>query len=379
MAPHKKHSKVHVPKREPQHQEPLRWHSRSIYNILTTIVLAALSAELAKLCLSPVYGSIAASRANLWEIPLFTVSTFKLRIQISFPKLLVLPTAWLSRLYLSRSQLTTITSLLPIFGICIPALQSYLFRLSSIGPVWGPIVTNFCTSSPLFYLSVLSVLSIAEELYVDYKAPEETGRLQQGMTLAVGYLQLAFIIACYSIIEMIQDIFSPVIAWLIRSWSSTSALFSRIGLQAIVSLSYAVLERSYKRLAFFGILPLLHLVSINPHIPLKYNTAALNATLQAGGFSLVARQESLTGYISVLDNVKDGFRVMRCDHSLLGGEWINKPEGHPAVLNEPIYSIFLMLEAVRLVETVSAKSTTDDDINALIVWVQILALELIFH
>ena len=379
MAPQKKNSRTHVPKGELQYEGPTRWHIRSIYKIISTIVLAAVSAEVSKLCLSPVYGSIAASRASLWETSLFTVSNFKIRMQISLPKLLVLPTAWLSRLYLSNSQLATMTDLLPIFGICIPALQSYLFRLSSIGPVWGPIVTGCCTSAPLFHLSVLGVLSIAEELYIDYMAPKEAGALQQGMTLTGAYPQLVFIIACYSIIEMIQDIVSPVIAWLVRSWSGTSALFSRFGLQAIVSLSYAVLERSYKRLAFFGILPLLHLISINPHIPLKYNTAALNATLQAGGFSLVARQESLTGYISVLDNVKDGFRVMRCDHSLLGGEWINKPEGHPAVLNEPIYAIFLMLEAVRLVETVSARSTTASDQNALIVWVQILGLESILH
>lgn len=379
MAPQKTDSRTHVPRGEPQHQGSTRLHSRAVYKIITTILLAALSVEVSKLCLSPVYGSIAASRANLWETPLFTISNIKIRMQVSLPKLLVLPTLWFLRYYLSKSQLATMTDLLPIFGICIPALQSYLFRLSSIGPIWGPIVTGYCTSSPLFYLSILSILSIAEELYIDYMAPKEAGALQQGMTLAVGYPQLAFIIACYSIIEMIQDVFSPVIAWLVRSWSGTSALFSRFGLQAIVSLSYAVLERSYKRLAFFGILPLLHLISVNPHIPLKYNTAALNATLQAEGFSLVARQESLTGYISVLDNIKDGFRVMRCDHSLLGGEWINKPQGHPAVLNEPIYAIFLMLEAVRLVETVSAKSTTDNDKNALIVWVQILGLESILH
>ena len=379
MAPRETDSRVHVPKAEPQHQGPTKWYFRSIYKILITILLAALSAEVSKLCLSPVYGSIAALRANLWETPLFTIFNFKIRTQVSLSKLLLLPTIWFSRLCLSKSQLATMTDLLPIFGICIPALQSYLFRFSSIGPIWGPMLTSSCTSSPLFYLSVLSVLSIAEELYIDHMAPKEAGALQQGMKLAVGYPQLAFIIACCSIIEMIQDIFSPVIAWLVRSWSGTSALFSRFGLQAIISLSYAVLERSYKRLAFFGILPLLHLISVNPHIPSKYNTAALNATLQAGDFSLVARQESLTGYISVLDNVKDGFRVMRCDHSLLGGEWINKPEGHPAVLNEPIYAIFLMLEAVRLVETVSAKSTTENDKNALIVWVQILGLESILH
>ena len=366
MASQRTGSGVHVLKGEPRHQRSKRPHLQSICRILTTIVLAALSAEVSKLCLSPIYGSIAASKANLWETSRFAISDFKIRMHVSLPKVLVLLTASLSRSYLSKSQFATITDLLPIYGTCIPALQSYLFKLSSIGPIWGPIVTHCCTSLPLDYLSILSILSIAEELYMDYMNATKAGALQEGMTSIMRYLQLAFIVVCYAIIETLQDIFSPAIAWLVRSWSGTSALFSRFGLQAIISLSYAVLERSYKRLALFGILPLLHLVSVNPHLPLKYNTAVLNATLHARGFSLVDRQESLTGYISVLDNVKDGFRVMRCDHSLLGGEWTNKPEGHPAVLNEPIYAIFLMLEAVRLVETGSAGNTTDNDKNALI-------------
>ena len=378
MASQRTNSRVHITKGGPNDHGSRRRQLQSIYRILTIIVLAALSAEVSKLCLSPVYGSIATSKANLWETSQVTISNFKIRMYISLPTLLVLLTAPLSRICLGRSQLA-MTDLLPIFGICIPALQSYLYKLSNVGPIWGPIVTGGCTSVLLFYLSVLSVLGTAEELYMSYMYAEGAGALQQGMSPTMHYLQFAFTIVCYAIIETIQAVFRPVIAWLVGSWSGTSALFSRFGLQAIISLSYAVLERSYKRLALFGIFPLLHLVSVNPHLPLKYNTAALNATLQARGFSLVDRQESLTGYISVLDNVKDGFRVMRCDHSLLGGEWINKPEGHPAVLNEPIYAIFLMLEAVRLVETMSAGDTTDNDENALIVWVQILASASILH
>ena len=379
MASQRTDSRVHIPKGEPNDEGSTRWQLQSICRILTIIVLAALSAEVSKLCLSPVYGSIATSKAYLWEASRVTISNFKIRTYISLPNLLVLLTAPLLRSYLGRSQLAMITGLLPIYGICIPALQSYLYKLSSIGPIWGPILTGCCTSVLLFYLSVLSVLGIAEELYMNYMYAEEADALQQGITPTMHCLQLTFTIICYAIIETIQAVFRPVIAWLVGLWSGTSALFSRFGLQAIISLSYAVLERSYKRLALFGILPLLQLVSVNPHLPLKYNTAALNATLQARGFSLVDRQESLTGYISVLDNVNDGFRVMRCDHSLLGGEWINKPEGHPAVLNEPIYAIFLMLEAVRLVQTVSAGDTTDNDKNALIVWVQILASASILH
>ena len=373
MASQRTNPRVHIPKGGSNDHGSTSRKVQSICRILTIIVLAALSAEVSKLCLSPVYGSIATSKANLWETSQVTISNFKIETYMSLPTLLVLLTTPLLRSYLGRSQLAIITGLLPIYGICVPALQSYLYKFSSIGPIWGPIVTGGFTSLLMFYLSVLSILGIAEELYMSCMYAEKADALHQGMTSTMHYLQLALIIVCYAIIETIQAVLRPVIAWLVGSWSGTSALFSRFGLQAIISLSYAVLESSYKRLALFGILPLLHLVFVNPHLPLLYNTAALNATLQARGFSLVDRQESLTGYISVLDNVNDGFRIMRCDHSLLGGEWINKPEGHPAVLNEPIYAIFLMLEAVRLVETVSAGDTRDNDKNALIVWVQMLA------
>lgn len=48
----------------------------------------------------------------------------------------------------------------------------------------------------------------------------------------------------------------------------------------------------------------------------------------------------------MLDNTQLGYRVLRADHSLLGGEWHYKPRG----VREPIYSIFVILEAVRLVD-----------------------------
>ncbi|KAL8808820.1 MAG: hypothetical protein Q9200_003986 [Gallowayella weberi] len=85
------------------------------------------------------------------------------------------------------------------------------------------------------------------------------------------------------------------------------------------------------------------------YTPLPHGNNILNGTLQNFGYSLMARQQSNTGYISVLDNVKDGFRVMRCDHSLLGGEWLQQP-GHEHQLREPVYAVFVMLEAVRLVQ-----------------------------
>jgi len=49
------------------------------------------------------------------------------------------------------------------------------------------------------------------------------------------------------------------------------------------------------------------------------------------------------------------FRVMRCDHSLLGGEWLLTPQRklRGQTERETIYSVFTMLEAVRLVNSTS--------------------------
>lgn len=77
-----------------------------------------------------------------------------------------------------------------------------------------------------------------------------------------------------------------------------------------------------------------------------------NARLRPVGYDLVESKESVTGYVAVFESTKDGFRVLRNDHSLLGGQWLLSPERRRAgaEVNESIYSIFYMLEAVRLVE-----------------------------
>ncbi|KAL9610838.1 MAG: hypothetical protein Q9167_004478 [Letrouitia subvulpina] len=126
-----------------------------------------------------------------------------------------------------------------------------------------------------------------------------------------------------------------------------STTISRVGLQHLIALLYAILFPS--KYLLLCLLPLAHSAFYNIHLPVLYQTSHLNATLQAHGFSLVARRESLTGYISVLDNLRDGFRVMRCDHSLLGGEWLFSAPNSFGI-REPIYAVFVMLEAARLIQ-----------------------------
>jgi hypothetical protein len=82
-------------------------------------------------------------------------------------------------------------------------------------------------------------------------------------------------------------------------------------------------------------------------------------------YTYLARSESLTGMITVLENSNSGYRVLKCDHSLLGGLWtgikrtelIKQGVTDEDVLElrsvheaESVYTAFLVQEAVRLVK-----------------------------
>ncbi|KAF1822063.1 S-adenosyl-L-methionine-dependent methyltransferase [Dissoconium aciculare CBS 342.82] len=105
----------------------------------------------------------------------------------------------------------------------------------------------------------------------------------------------------------------------------------------------------------------------NPHL----SNMRLNNRLAAHDWLLVDRAWSTTGYISVLENHSAVYRVLRADHSLLGGEWLLTQERQTQqhwLVPEPTYAVFEMLEAVRLVRSPGGKSpVADGDASALVI------------
>ena len=286
--------------------------------------LAVASSSVSQLALSPVYGSIPASIHHR-------------RLQVT-TVILALATQVCYHSYLNaRRHLWT--PYIPVIALVLPVTQSFLFKKSAMfGPSRGPILTEVCTSVPLLYSSILAAIAGLPRIGNIYS--------EWIKVFSVGVLSLIII-------------FLESVSWnFISSYIGRTAILSRYGLQYMIAAFYAMLLPS-KQLGV-AVLLLLYPLSQSSHLPLKHTTAVLNQTLQSQGFSLVARQESLTGYISVLENTKDGFRAMRCDHSLLGGEWIDQHRASRSQLGEPIYSCFVMLEAVRLVETASSKGSAPD-------------------
>ncbi|KNC96868.1 uncharacterized protein SPPG_07700 [Spizellomyces punctatus DAOM BR117] len=66
---------------------------------------------------------------------------------------------------------------------------------------------------------------------------------------------------------------------------------------------------------------------------------------QHGKYSILARDESVTGYLSVIEdpNLHDGTRFLRCDHSLIGGAYLQHEM-------DSVFGSFYYLDFVRFVD-----------------------------
>ena len=312
-----------------------------------TLFLAAMSAEVSMLSLTPIYGSIP-STASLERVRgglKFDQRSIAMTISVS-----------LAKMFFSKRVLG-LSGHFAIWGILVPSIQSVLYSLSGkFGPAWGPYITYLLTSVPLSWLSLLHLVILIAELFPlsIFAAGAATRSLNHVGANGLANILLTGIL--YHFLAQIEKYLKNRLPIIMMLAFDTYHVFSRFGLQTVIALLYTQLGVSLERfkLISVAILPLLHLMLVCPHLPLPYNTDVLNSTLRPEGYSLVARQESLTGYISVLDNVNAGYRVMRCDHSLLGGEYLNKPRG--SRYNEPVYTVFLTLEAVRLLQTKAPQS-----------------------
>ena len=283
---------------------------------LALLSLIAVYANVSLLALSPVYGQIPATAHHGIVV---AASLF---------------IGWSSNLVLRRALPRSwggAAPLLPLIAAYVPAAQHHLFPLSGLlGVNYGPAITEALTLTPLLIIGTASTADVLEGA-----SAGGAGRIP-GFIADAGPGLGAY--ATFRIAEL--ESIKHIVAWIGHSLPQT-----RMGLELALAAVAAVLAPS--RLLLWAAPAALHAGLLNTHLPTPYATASLNATLATSSFSLVDRRESLTGYVSVLDDHDTGFRVMRCDHSLLGGEWTKLPRH---IVGEPVYSVFTQLEAVRLVK-----------------------------
>ncbi|OCL11959.1 spermine/spermidine synthase family protein [Glonium stellatum] len=311
---------------------PMATLLKNVGRAAALLVLAGISSPVSQLNLSPVYGSIPASLYHQRAI-LFTGVL-----------------ACIGKDALKRYLPKNVREYIAVLAYWIPTIQCLLFTYSlQMGPEYGPVVTEVVTYLPLLFLSVYSAVQLLECLDLSRYGP-----VVADMATALGsYVTLSST--------------SKIATAALPQYIGTHSTFTRVGLQMSVASAFAALSPS--RLIFLAVPAILHTMLANPHYDSDKAAALLNSTLQTQNFTLLERKESLTGYLSVLEGKEAHFRILRCDHSLLGGEWLVTPEraAQGQTLREPIFSVFAMLEAVRLVELEDQETKPESEKSALVI------------
>ncbi|KAL7794511.1 S-adenosyl-L-methionine-dependent methyltransferase [Trichoderma ceciliae] len=292
------------------------WSSRAICQAMlyakTAVLLSLLGvySNVSQLAMSPVYGSISAAT---WHSKALMMGCF---------------IGWAGNLVFRQLLPIRTTQVLPLIAIYVPVMQCFLYRFSqTLGPNYGPLVTEGMTLVPM---AILTAASVADNL-----EDADLGSLPKFLRDAAPGIGSW---GTFKLVEHITEV-------LLRKRVGTVFWYTRMGMENILAASYAVLAPS--KYLVLAIPALIHTTMFNPHVSTRAAAALLNNTMLADSWVLLDRRESVTGYISVVENTKNKMRLLRADHSLLGGDWV---EWRGNQVMEPIYAIFVTLEAVRLVE-----------------------------
>ncbi|KAK2049213.1 spermine/spermidine synthase [Colletotrichum somersetense] len=287
------------------------------------LALAAVYSNVSQLALSPVYGSIPAS---IYHAKLVMIACFF---------------GWAGNMFLNRTLPFNPAKLLPVVAFWVPTVQFYLYMVSGVlTAYWGPLLTETVTLFPLIVVSVSCVATELEKADLS-KLPKFIADAGPGL-------------GSWGLFKFIEKLSGSYL----QTYVGSSFFQTRVGLEALLAAAYSIYAPS--KLLLLVIPAALHTAVLNTHALTPMASASLNSTLQTHNWTLLDRKESLTGYVSVLESKEHGYRVMRCDHSLLGGEWVIHKGPRVA---EPIYGVFVMLEAVRLVKT--ANAVPDNEAKAL--------------
>lgn len=291
------------------------------------LVLLAFYSPVMLLVLSPTYGALPSHIFHVYGLGVFAAAGWFLKdqIQLRFGRLAAY--------------------MLPVLAFWTPTLQYFVMQQSSkLGNPLGPVITE------LFGYYPLALLTVA----IAGKQIQYSLHLEDMGDVAAEHVPLVGSYLVYSIGENFAKA-------LLSRFIGFTVVFSRAGLQFVIAILYAAVIPS--KMLLLAIPSVLFSITADVHFG---GIGGVNSAIQSEGYSILARQESYTGYISVLENHNDGYRVMRCDHSLLGGQWTKMAPGYHPQVQDPVYAVFTMLEAVRLVEDSHGSHRVDAGSKALV-------------
>ncbi|EMF10498.1 uncharacterized protein SEPMUDRAFT_69676 [Sphaerulina musiva SO2202] len=293
--------------------------------------LAAAASPISQMTLAPVYGSIPSAQNHATMCSVSLLFGFTVRaIGGSWQRLRVLES-------------------LTVWAFSLPLLQTLLSPFSgSLGPVAGPLVNGFLSCHAI----LLPTGFVIADFIARYK---QTTSLAARVGSTAAYTMIGVVLA-FAMYPVLEEKWTGIVQWLPELFKEKFEI-NPVHLQLALGASYSLLAPSWSVSVFFSehshmyvmlALPsLVHTTYFNTHMSVE----KVDASLGKFNWTLLDRQWSNTGHISVLENKQAHYRVLRADHSLLGGEWLLTPERASKEgwkVNEPIYAVFEILESVRL-------------------------------
>ena len=248
---------------------------------------------------------------------------------------------------------------LALLLISAPLILPTLFRFSvNWGPVWGPILTQSVMTWPCVFFASQD---ISKRVVSTIGKQEFQRSLSLPLFLALSIGTPLTVILHFSEQQLYIPYFQPFIG---VAWSRFSTLLFLGVIAFLIDNTPTIKRRDWSTLAFTiaTLIPIVLLILNRPHVITGVNSRLLARLPQE--YTYLDRRESITGMITVVENSESGYRVLKCDHSLLGGLWTGIKRKELAAQGvtgqnldrrsvdeaESVYTAFLVQEAVRLVQ-----------------------------
>lgn len=307
-----------------------------IYQTTPLLLMAAMTSAASQLALAPSYGGTLPSINHGKMITMTFISGFVWRV-LDFRMDASGNLAFATRI-------SGLMLLLPVWAAWVPFIQHLLLQFSGrLGPILGLAVNSFFNCHSILVCTAYAIACVL---------PAPALRSGHSLIAPPNTIPVA-------ILTLLFRIFESSALYALKELLPRFPRLTPINFQFMVTVGYA-LKFPSKLL----VLAIPAFLVINPHL----SPRAVDASLRPYSWTLLERQWSNTGYISVLESFDTEYRVMRCDHSLLGGEWLlteNRKKKEGWQTNEPIYAVFQMLEAVRLMQLEPA--IPDSEAQALVI------------
>lgn len=320
-----------------------------ILPLLAKLLVLSFVSYISQIILSPIYGSTGTSlhHSNVT----FTISTStSLFTFLGFFSLDSLP----------AHNSKTLGIILIASPLLLPALFTYS---SQWGPVWGPVLTQAVLTWP-------AVAIVTHDISKYILKTIGIWEIRHSIALPA-FLALSTSIGITVFLHFSEQFlyFEYVHPWIGIYWSRFSSLLY-LGLATLLIDNIPSGIKSPRAREQWYTLFITYATFL-PFVIIAMNRGHVQSSLSPGllarlpsEYTYLARRESITGMISVVENSEKGFRVLKCDHSLLGGVWYGIKYNELAAQGIPpeeldqrtleeaesVYTAFLVQEAVRLVK-----------------------------